>query len=31
VLRETGLPLSIYYMESETEVVKGEKVKILKE
>ncbi|SVA90851.1 uncharacterized protein METZ01_LOCUS143705 [marine metagenome] len=31
MLRETGLPLSIYYMESETEVVKVEKVKIFKE
>jgi len=31
MLRETGLPLSTYYMESETEVVKVEKVKIFKE
>jgi len=31
MLRETGLPLSNYYMESETKVVKVEKVKIFKE
>ena len=31
MLRETGLPLSNYYMESETEVVKVETVKIFKE
>jgi hypothetical protein len=31
MVRETGLPLAIYYMESETELVKVEKVKIFKE
>ena len=31
MLQETGLLLSNYYMESETEVVKVEKVKIFKE